>query len=166
MIRANALVYILISRPLRWLSGKFSELVNWSPFSMGEAFDAVEQFLVRAQNDGSLFLDPTLDLFKDIADKQPAFDRWRVQTFQEEYLMAPDGHTKHLLYQRAPQELLKPSDPTNAAAEEKTIEYLQIQSTAALRKLHDPKLALRDKLTSMDGENSLGNSTDAHKDTI
>lgn len=166
MIRANALVDILISRPLRWLSGKSSELVNWSPFSMGEAFDAVEQFLMRAQNDGSLFLDPDLDLFKHIADKQPAFARWRVQTFEEEFRLAPDGRTKHLLYKRAQQELLKPSDPTNHAAEEKTIECLQIQSAAALRKLHDPKLALHDKLTSMDGENSIGNSTNAHNDTI
>lgn len=53
MVRANALVDILISRPMRWLSGKSSQLVNWSPRSMGEVLDIVEQFFVQAQYDGT-----------------------------------------------------------------------------------------------------------------
>lgn len=166
MIRANALVDILISRPLRWLAGKSSELQNWSPYSMGEAFDAVEQFLIRARHDGSLFLDPDLDIFKDIAEQQPAFAHWREYTFKEEFRLAPDGRTKHLLYQRALQELLHPSDATNAATREKTIEYLQVQCVAALRKLHDPKLALCQQLTSQNGEYCTANTAEAHADTI
>lgn len=37
---------------------------------------------------------------------------------------------------------------------------------AALRKMHDPRLALADKLTSQDGANSIGNRTDGHVSTI
>lgn len=166
MIRANAIIDILISRPLRWLSGKSKDLVDWSPFSIGEAFDAVEQFLVQAQHDGSMFLDDTLDLFASIADKQPAFAAWRHHTFNTQARLAPDGKTKHLLYRRALDELLHPTDSTNAASEQKVIEYLEVQAAAAVRKLHDPKLALRDKLSSQDGVNSVRNAGVAHSDTI
>lgn len=91
MTRANALVDVLISRPLRWLSGKSSELEQWSPQSMGRALDLVEQFLIRAQQDGSIFLDPGLDIFKAIADEQPKFAEWRRFTMEEDSILAPDG---------------------------------------------------------------------------
>lgn len=61
MTRANAIIDLLISRPMRWLSGKSASLTNWSPFSMGAVLDLVEQFFLRAQHDGSLFLDPELN---------------------------------------------------------------------------------------------------------
>ena len=61
--RANALVDLFVSRPLRWLSGNSHRLDNWSPYSMGEALDLVDKFFVKAQLDGSLFFDPALDLF-------------------------------------------------------------------------------------------------------
>lgn len=67
--RANAIIDLLISRPLRWLTGKSHKLQDWSPFSMGEAFDLAEQFFMRAQHDGSLFLDRELDIFAPIAAK-------------------------------------------------------------------------------------------------
>lgn len=33
--RANAIVDLLISRPLRWLTGNSHKLQDWSPYSMG-----------------------------------------------------------------------------------------------------------------------------------
>ena len=48
----------------------------------------------------------------------------------------------------------------------KTVRYLEVQCAAALRKLHDPKLALADKLTSQDGANCVGKSEQMHTDTI
>lgn len=166
MTRANAIVDILISRPMRWLSGKSAQLHQWSPCSMGEVLDIVEQFFERAQHDGSLFLDPSLDLFKTIAEKQPLFAEWRLYTFDKEHVMSPDGSTKHLLWKEVRKELLSPSDATNAATRAKTIEYLEVQCSAALRKMHDPKLALRDKLSSKDGDHSVGNLVLAHNDLI
>jgi hypothetical protein len=44
--------------------------------------------------------------------------------------------------------------------------YLEVQCVAGLRKLHDPKLALANKLASQDGANSYAKSATAHTDTI
>lgn len=166
MTRANALIDVMISRPLRWLSGKSHELQDWSPFSMGEALDLVEQFFVVAQHDGSRFFDSEVDIFRPIADKQPAFAAWRTFTFEMETVLAADRVTKHRVWELARRELISPADATNAATQAKTIEYLEVQCAAGLRKMHDRKLALCDKLTSMDGENSVGRSEQAHDDTI
>lgn len=166
MTRANAIIDILVSRPLRWLAGKSAALRDWSPKSMGHALDLVEQLFVRAQHDGSLFLDPSLDIFKPIADEQPLFAEWRRHTFEEETRLSPDGSTKHLIYKLTCDELLRPVDRTNAATQLKTIEYLEVQCKAGLRKMYDPKLALLDKLSSQNGANSIGNSAQSHADTV
>lgn len=166
MVRANAIVDVLISRPMRWLSGKSSQLHNWSPRSMGEVLDIVEQFLLKAQHDGSLFLDPCLDLFRPIAEKQPMFDAWRRYTFEEDCVWSPDGSCKHLVWNLARNELLDPRDPTNIRTRTKTIEYLEVQAAAAIRKMHDPRLALCNKLTSKNGINATDDSSLAHKDMI
>lgn len=156
MTRANAIIDLLVSRPLRWLAGKSSKLVEWSPYSMGEALDLVEQFFERAQHDGSLFFNPSLDIFAPIADKQPLFAAWLVDTYEKDHILAPDGKTKHLRFKLVRDELLEPSDASNKATRLKTIEYLEVQCRAALRKMHDPKVALRNKLSSCDGENAIG----------
>jgi len=165
-IRANAIVDLLVSRPMRWLSGKGRELHDWSPYSMGMVLDIVEQFFEKAQHDGSLFLDPNLDLFKSIADKQPLFEEHRKFTYTEDFRRSPDGSTSHLIFKLVRDELLNPVDPTNLRTRDKTIEYLEVQCVAALRKMHDPKLALSDKLTSLDGANSFGNQAQGHTDTV
>lgn len=133
---------------------------------MGKALDLVEQFLLRAQHDGGLFLDPATDILKQIADEQPQFAQWRRYTMSEDSILSPDGRTKHLVWALTLQELLTPTDATNAATRDKCIEYLEVQCVAALRKMYDPKLALRDKLSSVDGECSYQNSEQAHLDTI
>lgn len=132
---------------------------------MGEALDLVEQFFIQAQHDGSLFFAPDLDIFQPIADKQPLFAKWREHTFEEDTILAPDGVTKHLVWKLVRDELISPQDATNIRAHSKTIEYLEVQCAAGLRKMHDPRLALRDKHSSLDGANSVGNSVDAHRDT-
>lgn len=108
------------------LAGKSAELHQWSPRSMGKVLDLVEQFLVRAQLDGSLFFDPALDLFKPIADEQPLFAEWRRYTMEEDTLLAPDGVTKHWLWKQALAELSSPDDATNIATRAKCIEYLEV----------------------------------------
>lgn len=42
MMRANALIDLRISRPMRWLCGKGAELVDWSPFKMGLVLEKLE----------------------------------------------------------------------------------------------------------------------------
>lgn len=164
--RANAIIDVLISRPMRWLSGKSSQLHDWSPRSMGEVLDLVEQFFLRAQHDGSMFFDPTLDLFEPIARKQPLFAEWQRQTFEEEHVLSPDRSRKHLVWKLVREELLNPQDPTNKLTHDKTIEYLEVQCAAGIRKMHDPRLALCDQLTSKEGIHSIGRSADAHADLV
>lgn len=121
--RANAIIDLLISRPMRWLTGNSHRLHDWSPYSMGEVLDLVEQFFMKAQYDGSLFLNPDLDIFEPIAAQQPLFQEWRVFTFTEHTRLSPDGSTRHLLYKLAKDELISPKDPTNINTRAKTIEY-------------------------------------------
>lgn len=105
-------------------------------------------------------------MFKSIADKQPLFAQWRAYTFETEHILSPDGSTRHLIWQKVRAELLSPTDESNAATRLKTIEYLEVQCSAALRKMHDPRLALRDKLTSKDGARCVSNMAPAHSDLI
>ena len=70
MMRANALIDLFISRPLRFLDGSAQELDNWSPKKADWAYDLVDDFLERASHDGSLFLNAELNVFKPIADEQ------------------------------------------------------------------------------------------------
>lgn len=120
MTRANAIIDIRVSRPMRWLSGNSASLTDWSPFSMGRVVDIVEQFFVQAQHDGSLFLDPALDLFQAIAAEQPLFAEWRTYTFTQDFVYSPGNSVKHLVYKLALAEALQPVDATNAATRAKT----------------------------------------------
>lgn len=67
MAQANAITDFLISRPLRWRSGKSCKLTNWlTPRCMGESLDLVEHLFMQTQHDGKLLMDDSLDLLKPI----------------------------------------------------------------------------------------------------
>mgnify|MGYP007078093354 CR=1 FL=1 len=146
MIRANALIDIIVSRPLRWLSGNAYLLDNFSPLDMNVALKLVHDKFVEASSDGSVLLDPALDLFKPIKDTQPLFAEWHDRMFDTDHVMSPDGTEPHLVFKLARDELLNPTDPTNARTRLKTIEYLEVQCKGGLEKMTDPKLALKQHL--------------------
>ena len=125
MTRANAIIDLTISRPLRWLAGNSYKLDKWSPLSMGRALDMVEKVFKDAALDGSVLLNPTLDIFKEIADEQPLFAAYRKFMYEEEHVYSPDGEEKHLIYHLVRQELLNPQDTSNQATRAKTIECAQ-----------------------------------------
>ena len=83
MTRANALIDLLISRPLRWLSGNAYLLDNFSPLDMRIPLGLVHDIFAKAADDGSVLLDPSLDIFKSIADAQPLFAEWRTYAFEQ-----------------------------------------------------------------------------------
>jgi hypothetical protein len=123
MTRANAIIDLTISRPLRWLAGSSHLLENWSPLSMGRALDLVEQLFIKASTDGSVLLDPAqTDIFAGIAAEQPLFAKYRKFMYEEDHVMSPDGKTKHLIYKLVRDELLNPQDGSNVATRDKTIE--------------------------------------------
>ena len=169
MMRANAAIDLLIARPWRWLAGNGSKLVNWSPYSMGDqVLERVEELYTRAASDGSVLLNPrTWDTFwKPIADTQPAFAAYLKYTYEEETVMSPDGSTRHLVYQLARRAILEPTDETRMRTRATTIEYLQVQARAGLRKMHDERTVLPSYLTSQDGALCAAKVGRAHADTI
>ena len=81
MSRANAIIDLRISKPIRWLAGKAAELQDWSPYKNNMVLDLVYEVFKRAQDDGNLLLDPDLRVFGSIEDEQPLFREWMVYTF-------------------------------------------------------------------------------------
>lgn len=157
MSRANALIDLRISRPHRWLAGKTPELAhNWSPIRMNWVLDLIDEAFQTIRDDGSALLNPDWEIFAPVAEMQPLFNEYLDFTYNHDVVLSPSGRVRHLHYKLALAELLDPSDETNRATREKTIEYLQVQAKAALEKMYDPKLAIADKLTSQDGQNSFG----------
>ena len=164
MARANALVSLLISQPLRWLAGKASELHDWSPAKATWAYDLVEQTLECVALDGSVLINAQLDIFKPIADEQPLFRDYRKFTYSRAHILSPDRNTTHLLWKATRAELLSPTDPTRQATLTKTIQYLEVQAAAALRKFHDEKLVIASMLSSKNGTGCLANTAQMHED--
>jgi len=113
--------------------------------------------------DGHALLDPSLDIFGPIAERQPLFAAWRASNAQET-VSAADGTTKHCRW-KVLAEAQRPQNAANQRATEMTVELAEVMAKAALLKLHDPKLALADKLSSQDGCNSLGKNAEAHEAT-
>ena len=151
MTRANAIVDIVISMPLRWLSGNAYKLDNFSPLDMRIALRLVHDLFEKVALDGSVLLDPDLDLFGSFADTQPLFAEWRKYMFEDKCALSADGTTSYLTYKLVRDELLDPRDPTNQGSRLKTIEYLEVQAKAALLKINDPKLALARNLAPVEG---------------
>ena len=163
-MRANALIDLRISRPWRWLCGKGAELVDWSPLSQGPVLDMIEKLSERIAHDGSILLDPRLDIWKDFRTKEPKFQEY-LDHLQEDTRMAPDGKTPHPWYKLALAEVLDPTDATNRRTRDLTIRYVQAQFAAGIRKLHDPRTVLHKYLTSQDGELSFSKQAQAHTDS-
>lgn len=162
MSRANAAIDLRISRPHRWLAGKTSELREWSPIKMNWVLDIIDEAFQKAKNNGSALLDPTWEIFADVADAQPLFKEYLEFTYNHDVVLSPNGQTRHLHYKLSLAEILDPADETNMRTQSKTVEYIQVQAAAALEKMYDSKLAISDKLSSQDGVNSCGKQETAH----
>ena len=109
---------------MRWLAGKAAELQEWSPYKNNMVLDLVYEVFKRAQDGGNLLLDPDLRVLGSIEDEQPLFREWMEYIFCFD-VMSPDGRTRHLQFKLALDEALRPSDPTNVASHQKTVEYLR-----------------------------------------
>ena len=123
----------------------------------------IEELAERVARDGSVLLDAQLDIWKDFRLKEPKFQEY-FDHLQEETRVAPDGKTKHKWYKLALEELLDPTDVTNARTRDLTIRYLQAQFSAGVRKLHDPRTIIPKYLTSQEGELSFSKQAQGHAD--
>lgn len=89
--------------------------------------------------------------------------------FSMKFWLSPDGRTRHLKYKLALDEVRTGSVrcfQSGQRSQAKTVEYLQVQSPAALEKLHDAKLAIADKLYNEEGVNSVNNTAVAHSGAL
>eukprot|EP00966_Prymnesium_polylepis_P184914 4285642-Prymnesium_polylepis.1 len=165
LTRVLTLFDLLLSMPLRWLCGMGSKLTDWSVYKAAGTLDLVEGLLVKVAADGAVLFDPTLDVFKPIADEpQPLFQAWREE-LQTETFPSPDGSKHHPWYQRILSEARAPVNKSSAAATDVTIDLAQAMAVAGLAKMRDPKIAIADWLTSQDGSKSIGKNAAAHAAT-
>ena len=165
LLRTSTLVKLLISEPWRWLCGKASKLVDWSPVKSAEVLDAVEKAFVEIAADGRKLFDPTFDPFAAFAAAQPAFAAWRKQE-QDRTVKAPDG-TVHKLNELILAEARAPQQSGNVQATETVVALAQRMANAALVAMRDPRRAIADKLSSQYGENAANaeNSDEVHEAT-
>ena len=82
-------------------------------YDMGPVLDLVEGLLERVAADGEVLLDPSLDIFASIAEKQPRFRKWRAELLIDTVL-ALDGVTKHPWYTTVLKEAQTPTKEAQA----------------------------------------------------
>ena len=107
-------------------------------------------------------LDESLDIFGPVAEEIPEFKDWRQELWDTK-VKAEDGKQYYLVREV----LRKARSPDPGTGEEQetalTLKILQAEARRALEKMHDPKLALADKLSSQDGANAYSSNADAHE---
>ena len=118
---------------------------------------------MRVAADGNALLDPELDIFAPVAAKQPLFAKWRADNAAQT-VRAADGKTPHARW-KVLREAQQPQQAANQHARAMTVELAEVMAKAGLLKMHDPRLAIADKLTSQDGCNSIGKNAVAHAAT-
>lgn len=129
-LRVFTLFDLLLSRPMRYLSGKSCELDDWSIFKMNPVFDMIEMCLITVAEDGSALFDPALDFFEDVANEQPRFDAWRKDFFATK-IKSPDG-TTYAVYKEALDEARNPTNVGYQQATNVSIELAQVRSRASV----------------------------------
>ena len=166
LTRANTLFDLLLSAPLRWLCGKGSQLNEWSVYKAGVLLDLVEELLIKAADNGAVLFDPEqTDIFASIAAEQPLFQAWRDE-LQTDTVPSPDGKTHHPWHRLTLSEAQTPTNKSNVAATDATIDLIQAMAVAGLNKMRDPRIAISDWLTSQDGSKSFGKNALAHLATL
>ncbi|MDC0525801.1 hypothetical protein OAO87_02285 [bacterium] len=164
LLRVCTLFKLVLTDPMRWLTGKAHKLEDWSIVSASRVLELAEEALIAIAADGRKLLDPTLDPFAEITAQQPLFKAWQQETMART-IKAADG-TKHRVYQRVLAEARAPTGKGNAQATDMTVALAEKMATAALTAMHDAKRAIADKLTSQDGVNTPAKQQKMHAATI
>ena len=164
LLRVCTLFKLIVTDPMRWLTGKAHKLDNWSIVSASRVLELAEEAFIAIAGDGSKLFDPAFDPFAEIAKDQPLFDAWQKQRMART-VKSPDGKSKHRLYERVLAEARSPEGKGNKQASATTVALAEKMSTAALTAMHDSKRAIADKLTSQDGMNTPAKQQKMHKAT-
>ena len=79
--------------------------------------------------------------------------------------VSEDGTEFNLVQEVLREARSPPVGSGNAQCAATALKIIKLQAEAALKKMHDPKVALCDKLASQDGKNSYGKNAEAHRRT-
>src|SRR6056300_1299243 len=172
LCRVMAILHFKICMPMRWLAGNTHTIgqagYDWSARSMGKAIDALEDAMVKIEEDGSKFLDE--DFMNEIFSKiytnadgedvplESLEDAMKYQ-FEEKQTSALDG-SKVLPFDQLNAELFYPDRKEN---KETTgmVELMAIEvAKCMLQELRDPDKATSEYLSSIGGQFSWGKTTD------
>ena len=164
LLRVNTLWKYVFSEPFRWLAGKTSKLKGWSLFKMAQACEYAEKAMDEIVADPSRLLDPNLDIFAPVAAEVPEFKDWQ-QKLLDTVVKAEDGTEHYLVREVLRKARTPPPGSGEHQATELALKLAAAQAARALEKMHDPKLAIADKLASQGGANAFGANADGHART-
>ena len=171
--RVMAILHFKVCMPLRWLAGNTHFIgqqgYDWSARSMGKAIDAMYDAMMAIEEDGKLFLDETfmsgifdniyIDADGNTCPLPPLQDAMQYQ-YEEKLTNAIDG-SKVLPYDQINAEMFYPTrqenKDTTAMVEDMAMNAL---APAIIKECRDPKKALSDYITGVDGKFSWGQTTD------
>lgn len=152
LIRVCTVFKFVFSEPMRWLAGKGSCLPDWSIVSANEVLDLAYQTLLDIASDGHTLFDPSLEPFAKVAEKQPAFRAWLQEERLARTIKSPDGQTHHV-YRLILSEARSPTQGKgNAQATEVAVALAEQMAQRGLIAMRDPRRAIKEKLTKLDGE--------------
>ena len=148
-LRLNTLWKYIFSEPMRWLAGKTGELDGWGLDDQSRVMDCVYDMMVAVAADGRTLLDPNFDPFASIAAEQRAFASWREKLLEKK-IKSADGK-EHPIHKLVLAEARDPKRAGNKQATARVVSLAEEMATAALVIMRDPGRAIRDLLTSEDG---------------
>ena len=97
-----------------------------------------------------------------MAEEIPEFKDWQQELWDTK-VKAEDG-TEYYLVREVLRKARSPDPGTGEEqATQMTLTILKAEARRALEKMHDPRLALADKLTSQEGANAFSTNQDAHE---
>ena len=101
-------------------------------------------------------------MFAQVAAEIPSFKEWRYE-LNASKVTAPDGVTEHLWAQTVLAEARAPTPGSgNDQATPMVLELTKVMATRALEKMHDEKIAIKDKLSSQGGKNAYSRNKELH----
>lgn len=164
LLRTCTVFKFVLSEPMRWLAGKGSTLPGWSIVCANEVLDLAYQALIDIAADGSILFDPEFLPFDAIANKLPQFRDWCAQHPKERTITSADGQ-QHLIYQLVLDEARTPTRGGTEQATEMAITLAEKMAQQGLVAMRDPRRAIADKLSALDGEMAVEKCRTMHEKT-
>ncbi len=118
---------------------------GWGPVSNGDAIDTFHKNMMDIVDDLIKILDDgfMMNMFSKYVDALPPFKEYWEHLFQKKRMVVvvSESGSKVLQFAELRKELFSPSDPTNAATDERLVQLAKVAAQGILDKLHDENKA-------------------------